>query len=223
MTILHGRIFKFHLVFLAWCFVPLFAGLWNREAMADEDYQEVAGVKLKLSAGRDGQAIPLGVVVITPIPSEEGYIDLEFPRAAFSKAFLDEFFYKKNQFLLKRHPFSQRGVEAILTDRTLLVRLHFGVILHVRDDIPGDPTYQTFQEGKKVRARLRTYSSAPQIGKPKPIDTPELRAFFIAWQGDKCGPESIRKKLPDGSIELECKPGEHFPKLYEPRVLKGAG
>src|SRR5713101_4033446 len=81
------------------------------------------GVPLDVRKASNGDRVPLGTIVFTPPPTEDGYVQLEFPRKILSKEFLDEFFSNRSSSLRNVHPFSQRGVESILTKNSLIIRL----------------------------------------------------------------------------------------------------
>ncbi len=173
------------------------------------------GVALDVSKAKNGDRVPLGIIIFTPLPSREGYVQLEFPRSAVSKEFLDEFFLHRSNRLRSLHPFWQRGVESILTKKSLIVRLHFGVVLHLRNDIPNYPDYRTFAV-ENPQAKLVTFGHETYLGKPKTSEVEELREFFIALRPKECLPDG--PELPGRPTSYTCPPGEHFPKMYEPRV-----
>ena len=173
----------------------------------------IPGVRLEIKKGNDCDLIPLGTVIYTPPPTQEGYVQLEFPREILSRRFLDEFFLDRTNSVRRVHPFSQRGVESILTKNSLVIRLHLGVILHLRNDIPNSPDYKTFSVGNP-RARLATFGHETYLGKPKTSDIGRLGEFFFTLLPKECVPEN--PQFPSGPIR--CLPGEYFTKMYEPRV-----
>ncbi len=169
------------------------------------------GVRLQISKARSVDRIPLGTVIFTPLPSEEGYVQLEFPRNAVSKEFLEEFFLSPSSWVRGAHPFSQRGIESILTKDSLIVRLHFGVVLHLRNDMPGMPDYKTFS-AKNPQARLVTFGHETYLGKPKTPKAGTLQEFFVAGRAKECVQDAAR------SLAYTCQPGEYFPQMYRPRI-----
>lgn len=173
----------------------------------------IHGVRLDIRKANDGDLIPLGIVIYTPPPTQDGYVQLEFPRATLSKQFLNEFFLDRTSGVRKVHPFAQREVESILTKNSLIVRLHLGVILHLRNDIPNSPNYKTFSVDNP-RARLATLGHETYLGKPKTSDIVRLREFFFTLRPKECVPED--PQVPSGPTR--CLPGEYFSKMYEPRV-----
>jgi len=173
----------------------------------------IHGVRLDIRKANDGDLVPLSTIIYTPRPTQEGYVQLEFPRESLSKEFLDEFFLNRSSGLRSVHPFSQTGVESILTKNSLIVRLHLGVILHLRNDIPNAPGYKTFSVNSP-RARLSTFGHETYIGSPKISDIGGLRGFFLALRPKECVAENPQS--PRGP--KICPQGEYFPKMYEPRI-----
>jgi hypothetical protein len=171
------------------------------------------GVPLDIRKASNGDRVPLGTIIYTPPPTQEGYVQLEFPREILSKGFVDEFFLNRSSGLRSVHPFSQRGMESILTKNSLIIRLHLGVILHLRNDIPNSPDYKTFSVDNP-RARLVTFGHETYLGKPKTSEIGRLRELFLEWRPKECVPEN--PQFPHGPTR--CPPGEYFPKMYEPRV-----
>src|SRR5882672_7072925 len=104
-------------------------------------------------------------------------------------------------------------MEPILTKKSLIIRLHLGVILHLRNDIPNSPDYKTFSVDTS-RARLSTFGHETYLGKPKTPEIGGLAEFFMALRPKECVPEN--PQLPHGPTI--CPPGEYSPKMYEPRV-----
>jgi hypothetical protein len=104
-------------------------------------------------------------------------------------------------------------MESILTKNKLIVRLHFGVVLHLRNDIADSPDYKTFSV-ENPQARLVTFGHETFLGKPKTSEIGTLREFFLALRPKECVPEN--PQFPDGPTR--CRPGEYFPQMYEPRI-----
>lgn len=173
------------------------------------------GVALDVSKAKNGDYVSLGTIIFTPTPSQDGYVQLEFPRNIVSNKFIDDLFQKSSMHIRSLHPFWQRGVESILTKNSLIVRLHFGVVLHLRNDMPNFPDYKTFIV-ENPQAKLVTFGHETYLGTPKASDGRSLKEFFLAWRPNECVSEDPR--LPSGPVTYSCLPGEYFPQLYEPRI-----
>lgn len=171
------------------------------------------GVDLDIRLARDGERVSLGEIIFTPRPVRKGASELVFSRDAISKEFVDEFFSNPSSLPRRVHPLAAVGVESILKKESLVVRLHNGVVFHLRNGMPRYPEYRTFTD-KNLSARLRTFGQRVHVGRPKIANAQGLADFFLAVRPGECEAE----KLPSGETSYTCIPGEYFPGKFEPRV-----
>lgn len=70
---------------------------------------------------------------------------IHFRREDLTDEFILLFFHPEGEFLRRTHPFAARGVEAVLTRNELILLVHSGVTLHLRNDVPTWPWFRTFR------------------------------------------------------------------------------
>lgn len=166
-----------------------------------------------------GKEIVLNSAIFVPLKPAEGGLTIEFRRSDLEEAFIQDLFFGQGNDVTHLHPFARLGMEATLTDERLILSIHPGVILHLRNDIKGFPRYKTFFNedivGRVTDVRGDVYYSADQ-GKIKK----GLGSVYISFVGPTPGAKLVR--LPDGSIAIIPPPGVQYgPAKYPPRVVKG--
>ena len=110
------------------------------------------------------------------------------------------------------------GIEPILTKDKFILQIHSGVTLHLRNDIEGNPSYQTFNNNNvigvatKVSGRIRYSSDHETI-------TNNYNDLFLIWRLPDI--ESISRakvinestSIPTVKVPIESA----IPKKYIPR------
>lgn len=167
----------------------------------------------------EGQEINLNTVIVMPSIGHDGILTVEFPRSTLDEAFVRGLFFDKDERVINVHPFTASGIEAVLTDRRLILRIHPGVVLHLRSDIKGSPGFKTFVDENVVGLVTKVegevyYSSQRKKIKKRLVDS------FISYVGPT--PGASFQRLSDGGVGLIPPPGvDYLPKRYLPHYLPG--
>lgn len=93
-----------------------------------------------------GSRLPIGSIVYFPMANREGALTMSVERSALSKQFVDDLFERPDDSLLATHQLAQKGIALVLTPRRLKMTIYPSVIVSLRSDIPGDPTYRSFTD-----------------------------------------------------------------------------
>ena len=106
---------------------------------------------LELLRAEEGQAVPLNSIIAMPKLTDdaEALLIIEFARRDLNEAFVEAVFLDRQLLIPVVHPYSHIGVEYLLTDERLILKIHPNVTLNLRDDfqplrfgMPGAPEYQ---------------------------------------------------------------------------------
>jgi len=121
------------------------------------------------------------------------------------------------------HPFSDNGIEPILTKDKFILNIYSGVIIHLRNDMPFFQNYRTFKtdrvKGKVTKVKGKVfYSSDHKLIKEK------LNDVFVWWHGPSSDtkPETKVYEQPDGSyvILMPFDEKTDLPPKYPPKILE---
>ena len=167
----------------------------------------------------EGDNISLNSIIeISSTKKESGFLRLEFNRNDVSQIFIDEVFNKKIYNSTIKHTFTMNGIEPILTKDKFILQIHSGVTLHLRNDIEGNPSYQTFNKNNvigvatKVSGKIRYSSDHDTIRN-------NYNDLFLIWRlpdiESISGAKIINKStdIPTVSVPIETA----IPKKYIPK------
>jgi hypothetical protein len=111
------------------------------------------GRMLKEERLTEGMTVPLHSVILAPAyqrsegsDTSEAIATIYFNRNDLTREFLQKFFDPDDAVIRVMHLFASRGVETVLTKDKLLVTLHPGIALHLRNDVQFYPDFRTFRE-----------------------------------------------------------------------------
>jgi len=198
-------------------FIALLAlQLAHGSSWADEPPQSLLGIPLSFIELPKRQNLGLNSIILVPRNENGGQlVVLNIDRRFLSKEFGQDLFSPEAKGS-KDHPFLGNGIEAILQRHQLVLKIHPGVALHLRDGLPSDPSYKTFTSPPRISVGSvlgRAYVST---------DAGDVRSkaghIFIALLG-KRGSEERVIKLSDGSTLIIGQPvtEDDFPPKFNPR------
>jgi hypothetical protein len=172
-----------------------------------------------------GQEIPLNSVIVMPDILDEGLLVIEIDRLDLQKDFIMGFFFERDEKVSRHHPFSHVGIEPILTDERLILRLHPSVVLHLRDAMESDPFYQTFVHEKVIGKVTQVNGEVFSTSDHELIKIKLNNFFAMAPPSLDLTVENPKVKIEersDGSIQvmvpLDALEG---PEEYPPVVMEG--
>jgi hypothetical protein len=173
-----------------------------------------------------GTLIPLHSVIEMPSISEVAFVSIEFPRSELEDQFVKDMFYRTDYDVVGgAHPFSSNGIEPVLTKDKLILNIHSGVILHLRNDMILSPNYKTFKNDKikgvvtEVRGNVLWSCEHCLIRK-------RLENVFVMFKDANTGllnpkPGTKIIKNPDGSTTIITPyTGIQVPPRYLPRIME---
>lgn len=108
--------------------------------------------ELAFVRAEEGQAVPLNSIIVVPLRSDdvEALLIIEFSRGDLNEAFVQAFFFDRQALIPTIHPYAQIGVEYLLTEERLILKIHPDVVFHLRDDavrlgfrMPDEPEYRS--------------------------------------------------------------------------------
>jgi hypothetical protein len=171
-----------------------------------------------------GMAVPLHSVIVSPSYARSDPSDfiavINFRRAELTSEFLDRFFDPANRDIRVIHPFAARGVEAVLTANDLIVIVHRGVALHLRNDVQFFPQFRTFRSDEVVGA-VTFVKGDFLISRDQATVERRLTDFWTMYFGPnlRCGPGDGCIRGKDGSYSGSFSEAE-LPGLFPPRVAE---
>ena len=180
------------------------------------------GKTLKFINLKTGMNISLNSIIVMTSISDESFLSIEFPRTMLTNKFIEDLFYHKDQNIMTLHPFAKNGIEAILIKDKLVLNIHSGVVLHLRNDIKYFPNYKTFKSGnvtgKVTKIKGKVFSSFDHL-----LIKEKLKDIFIQWKGPRFStkPDTKEYRLNDGSYRiLMPKDKSDIPPKYPPKKLE---
>lgn len=86
-----------------------------------------------------GQTLPLNTLIVMPSPAidDEALLIVEFSREDLNDSFVEAYFFDRQALIPVDHPHARMGVEYILTDERLILKIHPDMVFHLRDDSTG--------------------------------------------------------------------------------------
>jgi hypothetical protein len=171
-----------------------------------------------------GMTVPLNSVIVSPSyersdPSDRIAV-VNFRRADLTSDFVDRLFDPTNRDIRVIHPFAARGVEAVLTANELIILIHRGVGLHLRNDVQFFPGFRTFRADDVVG--IVTFVNAEfLISRDQGIVERRLGDFWTMYFGPnlRCGPGDACVRGKDGSYSGSFSEAQ-VPAQFPPRVAE---
>jgi hypothetical protein len=171
-----------------------------------------------------GMTVPLNSVIVSPSYERADPFDriavVNFRRADLTSDFVDRFFDPTNRDIRVIHPFAARGVEAVLTANELIIIIHRGVALHLRNDVQFFPQFRTFRSDGAVGA-VTFVNGDFLISRDQVTVERRLTDFWTMYFGPnlRCGPGDGCVRGKDGSYSGSFSEAE-LPGLFPPRVAE---
>lgn len=182
--------------------------------------------ELQFDRVTEGMEIPLNSVIAMPDYPKGGLLTLEFRRVDLQDAFVRGLFFADDESVAKDHPFAKPGIEAVLTNKKLILKLHSSVVLHLRNGMKNFPGYETFVNENAVGRATEVqgevlYSSDHEYIKIKLGDF--YVSTFPSLDINLIEPDKIKRHA-DGSYTF-VNPVEGYkgplPVRYPPKVISG--
>lgn len=91
---------------------------------------------LPFVSAEEGQTVPLNSIIVMPMlmDDDEALLIIEFARRDLNEAFVQAVFLDRQLLVPVDHPYTHIGVEYLLTEERLILKIYPHVILHLRDD-----------------------------------------------------------------------------------------
>lgn len=181
--------------------------------------------ELAFEPAREGQLVPLNTVIVMPSleQDEEALLRIEFDRSDLGQDFIRGFFYGDGPDFLRSHPFGELGIEPVLTDSRLILLLHAGVLLHLRDGLEDWPIFRTFAS-KQALGRIAAVSGEVYLSSEPDWARIKLGHFYASALASLSAdhPATSTIELEDGSLMVSAPPEAYrYPRRYVPRVMEG--
>lgn len=197
------------------------------------------GEGLTFAPATEGRAVPLNTMVVMPSPSvdDEAMLIIEFSRHDLNEAFVQAYFFDRQALIPMDHPYTRMGVEYILTDERLLLKIHPDMVFHLRDDSSG-----MTHDVRDVPDYRRQMFTSPDIGDMFKRDDVAGRVILVSgnvYMSDDPDRvralfghvyQSVRATAPGKPIMLRCglsesvtatTPVQLLPQGFPPRVVSG--
>jgi hypothetical protein len=157
---------------------------------------------------------------------DRGLLTIEFRRAHLQEPFVRGFFLGEDKSVRKNHPFASPGIEAILTDKRLILNIHSGVVLHLRNGMSQFQGYETFVD-ENVKGRVTEVEGNVFSSSDSEYINIKLGDYYVSTfpslDINLMRPGSV-KQQPDGSYiitdPLKGYEGK-LPVRYPPKVIEG--
>lgn len=195
--------------------------------------------ELPFVAAEDGQELPLNTIIAMPASSanEDALLIIEFAREDLNQAFVQAHFFDRQALIPVVHPYAQVGIEYLLTEERLILKIHPDIVFHLRDDAAG--LYLGQPGTAEYQRRMFTSGYVRDIFRSDDVVGRVILVSGKVYVSDN--PEFVRSELPDvytefrgrsfGVVEHNCTqvpstkpsapPRPWFPQSYPPRVLPG--
>ncbi|MCP4494847.1 MAG: hypothetical protein GY820_47235 [Gammaproteobacteria bacterium] len=169
----------------------------------------IPGSKLELN-----DAIPIDSVVVLPVIGEKGFLEVTFKKRDISLSTISDIFLNPNNSVIDSHPFTRRGVQAILTENLLILKIFSGVVVRISSELPGMPDYRIFN-GREITGKVtnlfgEVYSISNSIVEKC------MPEFTVAYRVEI---DLERSGIDEVPYKGKVKDHESLPELYSP-VLK---
>jgi len=185
------------------------------------DHLYLNGAQIEMSILGKGDEIEQDRILYVPPQSEDAVLEVAFHRYMLTDEFLRRMFLEHSSDFASVHPFVQRGVEAILSDSELRLKIHSGVILNTRAQVSDQPEFRTFRSPTYKGQVVSTQGTAMASKRPA-SNYPELANFMAAWEPSLRYLQTRTTDVQDdGSVTFTfgpMKPGD-APEWYRPRVI----
>jgi len=173
------------------------------------------GTCLSFSQLSPESRVPLGSMVLVPKAREKSLLTLSVERSALTQTFVEDAFDHPNEEILAAHPLTRRGIELVLTANRLKIIVHPGVVLRLRTEVPGQPSYRTFSGNPSFVIEAvngEAYASTDMATMAKSFSD-----VFVDYRLP--GRESSRTVLSDGSTQIIGAPvsDDDLPPARRPR------
>ena len=197
--------------------------------------------ELAFVRAEEGQAVPLNSIIVMPErpDDEEALLIIEFSRRDLHEAFVQAFFFDRQALIPVVHPYAQTGVEYLLTEERLILKIHPDVIFHLRDEpawpggyeMSGEPgfwarmftnsdVYEIFKSddviGKVILVSGEVFVSAdPEFAKAN------FDGVYTQLRNQLAHFTVITLGCMQSSLNVVTAPTRRWPESYPPRVLPG--
>ncbi len=183
---------------------------------------ELGGSGLNEEPASLGMTLPLHSLVAGPAYDKsnhtEALLSIHFRREDLTSEFELSFFDPGNRDIRLLHPFAARGLEAILTGNELILLVHSGVMLHLRNDVPGSPSFRTFRSDSVVGV-VRLIAGEFLISRDRNTIREKLSHLWTRNRmRQRCDAQSDCVRTPDGGITGSIGESDR-PPLFPPRVI----
>lgn len=185
--------------------------------------------ELEFDRATEGQTVSLHSLFVIRTDDDNASLTIEFRRSDLQESFIQGLFFDRNAELLNRHPFSHPGIEAILTDERLILNIHPGVTLHLREGLKPANGIENFLDFKTFINSNPTGKITKVVGMVFHSSDHEyirmrLHDFYVSrWISlDKLAKDSKATRTPDGGYQFSV-PVENIevPPSYAPRIVDG--
>lgn len=181
--------------------------------------------ELEFDRASVGQEIPLNTAIVMPVidDDEEALLTIEFRRSDFQEAFIRGFFFGEDPDLVESHPLAYWEIEPILTDERVILTIHPGAHLHLRNGTESLPNYKTFANDDIV-GRITAVSGEVFVSSDPLWTKIRLYDFYVSVASEvrRDNPYARFEEQSDGSTVITV-PADalRFPERYPSRVIPG--
>ncbi len=176
---------------LSGCSVDTGSSLTKRTNSLLESYLGGAGVELSSISSGDKFRMPALFVIDSA--GEENCLSITFARSSINDQFIQDLFSSKNGKELELSPFTEPGVEAVLTPDKVVFNIYSGVVVHIQPKMmyPGGYTMFKVQApmGEVTTVVGRVMHDVP--GKPLPKSL--VKFLYVRDGGALMAPASIEE------------------------------
>jgi hypothetical protein len=185
-----------------------------------ETPKSLFGIPIAWRQANTKAEIRLNTLISVPWQNGKSFVLIRVPRANLSEAFERGVFEAaKDSGQGLAHPLLLPGIELVLKPTWLDITVHEGTILHLRADVPGDRSYQTFRKRSAV-GTIETVSGAAFITTDPSAVAKSFDDIYVAWHGDSLPSDANWERQPDGSLIYRSSGGgeRRIPSRYPPRM-----
>lgn len=204
-------------------FVAILAGsLYYLKAVPEEDNSIAGQINRELSPFlkedrlsfqeiKKGMTIPLHSLIATfpleknakPNPKEI-FITLTFPRSNLAEKYLFVLFSGINAEVHNVEPFAHPGIETVLHPEYLTVTVHDGVMFHLQNGIPSNPTHEVFQSAD-IEGIVTKVQGTVYVSKDREVISKRLAHKWAFFSKESFGePQLTNKNCKKSNREIHC-------------------
>jgi hypothetical protein len=140
----------------------------------------LADTKVELASLKNGEKFSVPDLLVVDSADDGACLSIAFAREGFDDRFIRDLFFSKTVAKeLELPPFTQPGVESILTTDKVVLNLYSGVVIHIQPDIPYPGGYSVFKPQIRGGEVVKIVGHAMHKVQSKPLPNSLVKLVYL--------------------------------------------